>query len=731
MHLDVSDVAADARRLSEQIERTSEVELAAQLDTDRVRVEFALLRQQLERQARPIDIPVRIDRSRLDQLRTSLVRATGDLTKFGLAATTNLAKFSIGAAAAAAAGGSIVAVLGAMSTASGSVAILPAVLLAGAAAFTAMSLGAQGFGEALKAVGDPAKFAEAIGKLSPAARAAAVAVRELAPAWRELRMDVQEKLFFGVGEQIRAVGGTYLPLLRTQLAGVADALNDGAFAFTAFALRAQTVRDVERIFDNSRTSIRLLATGIEPLLAGLRDVAAVASDFLPELASGAAEAAKRFGEFIAKARESGRLHEWISTGLNTLRTLGQIIGNLIDAVSAVLRAGQATGGGLLQVINQITAAVAGFLRSAEGQNALSEMFSTVFTLAQLLLPLLLEVAQIVGTVVAPAIRQFAEALLQGGGLHEFLIALGDGLAGLAVAAGPLGQAFSTVLSAVSPLLPRLGELAGQLLKGLAEAIANVDWDPLIDDMLDVLDSAEKMIDPITDLISMFLGLLSGTSPLSIALDVLSVALRFAGAALDLVADIVDGAIEVWERFSKAVGITVDTVKDDVLDMSFATGNALDDVADSFLQTQQGIVNIFSNAGNFLVDAGRAIVRGFMRGIELMFPGVRALLERLTGLLPEWKGPPSRDRTLLVDNGRLVMRSFLTGLESGESQVRDYLSGLTASLPGFAGTARTAEPAAGLTGAHRVTINVYPQPHQSPESIAAQVARQWEMEGRLL
>ena len=70
--------------------------------------------------------------------------------------------------------------------------------LALAVAMNTAKLGMQGFSEAL-AESDPAKFAEAVGKLAPAARDTALAVRSLAPAWTELRLDVQGRLFANLG----------------------------------------------------------------------------------------------------------------------------------------------------------------------------------------------------------------------------------------------------------------------------------------------------------------------------------------------------------------------------------------------------------------------------------------------------------------------------------------------------------------------------------------------------
>lgn len=89
--------------------------------------------------------------------------------------------------------------------------------------------------------------------------------------------------------------------------------------------------------------------------------------------------------------------------------------------------------------------------------------------------------------------------------------------------------------------------------------------------------------------------------------------------------------------------------------------------------------VFSGIGGWLRDAGARLVQGFIDGIQARFASVKALLGRLTGLLPDWKGPASRDRDLLRDNGKLVMAGFLSGLESGYSEIHSSLAGLTGDI----------------------------------------------------
>jgi phage-related protein len=94
-----------------------------------------------------------------------------------------------------------------------------------------------------------------------------------------------------------------------------------------------------------------------------------------------------------------------------------------------------------------------------------------------------------------------------------------------------------------------------------------------------------------------------------------------------------------------------------------------------------IKGAFSNAGNWLLDAGKKIIQGLLDGIQEMFGKVKDKLKELTDLLPDWKGPANKDKTLLTGAGQLIIDGFINGLESRYDAVRKSLKGLTNEVAG--------------------------------------------------
>ena len=94
-----------------------------------------------------------------------------------------------------------------------------------------------------------------------------------------------------------------------------------------------------------------------------------------------------------------------------------------------------------------------------------------------------------------------------------------------------------------------------------------------------------------------------------------------------------------------------------------------------------IKNLFSDAGHWLTDAGKKVIRGFIDGLKSMFSSVKSKLSELTNLLPSWKGPAARDAGLLRGAGRAIIGGLVAGLEDRYSAVRSSLASLTGMIAG--------------------------------------------------
>jgi phage-related protein len=340
----------------------------------------------------------------------------------------------------------VAALGGALGTAAGAGLVLPAALVAGQAAVGALKIGVSGLGEAMKAAaeGDAEKLAKATAGLAEPARAVVGEYVRMKPALDVLRLDVQGRLFAGVAAEVRTLGRDYLPMARTGLVEMAGAWNTAAKEAGGFLRQQQTLADVPLIFERSTVAVGNTVAATQPLLAILRDVVAVGAIVLADITGGFGGAAVGAAEFIAQARASGQLEGWIRSGFSALEQLGVLLGNVGSIVGAVFQAAQASSsGGLLDTVIQVTGAVAALLSSAQGQTALTTLFTTLHDVVQNLLP---------------GVQAVAGALFSG------IIALGPEVPALAAA-------FSVAAVAVAPLVTILGQLAAAVLPPLVALLA--------------------------------------------------------------------------------------------------------------------------------------------------------------------------------------------------------------------------------------------------------------------
>lgn len=126
---------------------------------------------------------------------------------------------------------------------------------------------------------------------------------------------------------------------------------------------------------------------------------------------------------------------------------------------------------------------------------------------------------------------------------------------------------------------------------------------------------------------------------------------------------------------------------------------IDTIKAKFAAVPGAIRSAFAGAGSWLADAGRRIIDGLIGSVQHGFDRVRRKFEELTNLIPDWKGPASRDRDLLKRPADLIMGGFEDRLTSRFGGIRSALGGFTSSLAGEAASSiPTSGSTAGAAGA---------------------------------
>ena len=370
-----------------------------------------------------------------------------------------------------------------------------------------------------------------------------------------------------------------------------------------------------------------------------------------------------------------------------LPLVGQIIETGLNGISLALQ-NPAFQGGLESFFQNVLIAVQAL---APAMPALGEAFGALATVGG---ELLAAVAPLIAELVeqlAPVMTQLAELLAPiieqlGAALMPVIQALGPVLSALFAVLGPLiNDLLAAIVPVIGPIVSALTaalipafQLVGTTVRALMPIVL-----PIINIIKDTIVNAMKVIQGI---INVVMGIITGNW--SQAWDGIKqigsgVWGYIKSAFTNFGSAIVGIAKAAWNLLGSAISGGWNLIKSG----ASAAWNGITSTISSGVSRAVNLVrnlpnsisNIFSNAGSWLLSAGKNIINGLLNGISSMIGAVKNKLSSLTSMLPSWKGPAPVDKVLLTPAGEMIMQGLINGLESQYGAVRSSLQGLTEDL----------------------------------------------------
>jgi hypothetical protein len=329
-------------------------------------------------------------------------------------------------------------------------ATLPAAMSTAIASAVTLKLAFTGVGTALSSAFDPAKakqFDAAMKKLSPSAQGFVREIQKLHPAFHQMQQDIQQVFFNQLEGTLTTVSHKLLPTLHTGMVGLSVDLGKvGDNFLRAFGSRKQ---DIASIFLAASAAIKPFIPALAAVAGAFVTLAAVGGPLFASLSGGLAGLLTNFSAFIEQAANSGALATFFSDALVVIKQLGGFLGSVFDLVTAIISALQTDGGQALGFLTLIVSQLAAFFATAQGKDVLANLFlllnTALSTLAQILTPLLPVVVTLVGELAGG----LASALIK---ITPYLVDIADVLAkhpDLLLAAAGAWMAYRTALIAVA------------------------------------------------------------------------------------------------------------------------------------------------------------------------------------------------------------------------------------------------------------------------------------------
>ncbi|WOT03369.1 hypothetical protein [Corynebacterium pyruviciproducens] len=498
---------------------------------------------------------------------------------------------------------------------------------------------------------------EAIAGMGPAAQKGARGIFAIKDAFSQAASGVQEAFWGAMGQDLaalapigRMVGGAMVDIAR--------ASGEAAKNTARFLASGRGMEIMSNLIDHASNATQSISRAFFNWIPGVLAVGSAGSKLFDDLLSGISQTAQAWSDRMVRGFADGSLQASLQSMLDEVKAFGSALGDVGHVIGAVFSAASESGAGAINTMRDAASAAAEWVDSAEGSAALSSFFDAMAGVAQTMGPLLLDVATVITSTVAPAISDFIQAL--GPGMTDLVNGFADALERLAPLAGPLGTALGAVMSAIGPMLPAMAPLV-PVVAALAGGFMLF-----------------QQVSPIIGALSGVLGALS--APL---LAVAGVAGFFALAVSQ-----VDGASsqlgQAFQRVGDAVSPIIDSIKqfgDGVMQALQPAFAAAAPVVTQFVDAVRQIIDALSPVIGTIMQIAGALVSAFAPVLTAIMPIISAVISVVVGLVVAFA--PVLNIILQVAGAFITLLANIVGfVASGLAAIVGFVAAVVAGFVGM-------------------------------------------------
>lgn len=368
-------------------------------------------------------------KDKMDKLGDKSSKVLGAFGKFAggaakVAGAVNLVNNAVGLL------GATLAVVGPLAAAG--FATAPGIILAWQSALIITKVALSGVSDALKAASGPAeKFDKAIEDLSPQAQKFARAFKSALPILDDVKNSIQDAFFTGAPARVEGVA-RQIASLRPQASGVAFAIGQIAQNVVQWATNNKSIESMRTILSGLNGFLLRIKGSLGPIVEDFIALGAQVAGFGGTVGGVVNSALDKLDNFLMNLN----IADLFAKALPIVQQLGTVLGNVTDIVTTLFGGISVDGAGAATVLATITGALADFLHTAEGQQALQALGQAMQAISAAVGPVFLALLQ----ALAPAIVTLAP------GVAELATILSGQLVAVINTLNPLLQALAGFLA---------------------------------------------------------------------------------------------------------------------------------------------------------------------------------------------------------------------------------------------------------------------------------------------
>ncbi|MGC4891091.1 phage tail protein [Micromonospora sp. DT227] len=486
--------------------------------------------------------------------------------------------------------------------------------------------------------------AQELMRLAPAAQDFVDKVKSLKPAFEDLRLSVQQRLFAGLGDTVKRLATVWFPQLKATLGSYADTFNSLAKRAASSLSQKSFIDNIAAGAESARKALSRIGEAVSgPLIDAFGRLARAAGPFIERVGDELGKLIEDFSAWIARLDKSGELDSFFNRAgeiFSDLIDMGRDIFSIFGSVMTILFGEQDTTNSPWEALKAGLDDLAAWFKDPQNQQKIRDFIEGVKDAAVQLGDTVMTVAGWVDKVQGwiDKISAWKQAL--SAAWEQIKATAQQRWDEVIIYFAGLPERFATALTELpGKVQGKFVEMAGKVGYALGQAIGA--W--------------------INNLIT------------------------FPGRAVAALRALPDMLAAVWRRAQPVVMTAV---------------SALIATAIRMVHELPGkAVRALGDLGSTLLRAGRALIDGLIRGIREKVPQLEGLLQFVSDKIPDWKGPYDRDKVLLRPAGQAIMTGLVAGISDqvpllrGQlGEVTDVIAGTSASValdPASGAWARTA------------------------------------------